>query len=93
MSIRRDPFATQMQDRIDADVQAEKESRRYWVVTLIVCVGWCVLGALITGAGFALVLPPEDAQVLIDAGQGIAAAGVLATVTYAGYHRRARGLE
>jgi hypothetical protein len=93
MPIRRDPYETMIEERVQAELESRKEERRYWIITLLVCFGWCVLGALITGAGFALYLPPEDARLLIDAGQGIAAAGVLATVTYAGYHRRKRGLE
>lgn len=93
MPIRRDLYEAPVRDRTESELQARKEERRYWILTLAVCVGWCLLGAVITGAGFALVLASEDARVLIDAGQGIAAAGVLATVTYAGYHRRSRGLE
>ncbi len=92
MPIPRDP-QTMIDDRVQAEARAEREARRYWIVTLLVCMGWCVLGAVITGAGFALVLPREDAELLIDAGQGIAAAGVLVTVMYAGYHRRRRGME
>jgi hypothetical protein len=93
MPIRRDLYEKMIEERVQAEVESRREERRYWVVTLLVCLGWCVLGAVITGAGFALYLSPEDANLLIDAGQGIAAGGVLATVTYAGYHRRRRGLE
>jgi hypothetical protein len=93
MPIRRDLYEKMIEERVAAELESRREERRYWIVTLLVCLAWCVLGAVITGAGFALVLPPEDADLLIDAGQGIAAAGVLATVTYAGYHRRKRGLE
>lgn len=93
MPIRRDLYETMVEERVAAELESRKEERRYWIVTLLVCLLWCALGAVITGAGFAMQLPPEDADVLIDAGQGIAAAGVLATVSYAGYHRRKRGLE
>lgn len=89
---RRDSEAI-IEQRIAAEMEAERESRRYWIITLLVCLAWCVLGAIVTGAGFAMHLEPEDANVLIDSGQLLAAAGVLTTVTYAGYHRRKRGLE
>jgi hypothetical protein len=93
MPIRRDLYDKMIEERVAAELESRREERRYWIITLLVCLAWCVLGAVITGAGFALVLPPEDADLLIDAGQGIAAGGVLATVSYAGYHRRKRGLE
>lgn len=93
MPIRRDLYEKQIEERVAAELESRKEERRYWIITLLVCMAWCVVGAVVTGAGFAMLLAPEDAHVLIDAGQGIAAAGVLATVTYAGYHRRKRGLE
>jgi TRAP-type C4-dicarboxylate transport system permease large subunit len=93
MPIRRDLYEKQIEERVAAELESRREERRYWIITLLVCLAWCVVGAVITGAGFALLLTPEDADILIDAGQGIAAAGVLATVTYAGYHRRKRGLE
>ena len=93
MSIRRELYEKMAEERIAAELESRKEERRYWIVTLLVCLVWCALGAVITAAGFAMHLPREDADVLIDAGQGIAAAGVLATVSYAGYHKRKRGLE
>jgi hypothetical protein len=93
MPIRPDLYAKLVDERVAAESESRKEERRYWIVTLLVCMAWCVVGAVVTGAGFALVLPAEDARVLIDAGQGIAAAGVLATVSYAGYSKRKRGLE
>ena len=93
MPIRRDLYEKMIEERVQAEIESRKEERRYWIITLLVCLGWCVLGAVITGAGFALQLPRDDAKLLIDAGQGIAGGGVLATVTYAGYHRRRRGLE
>ena len=93
MPIRRPEYEEMIEERVQAEEEARREERRYWIITLLVCMAWCVLGAVVTGAGFALYLKPEDAKLLIDAGQGIAAAGVLATVTYAGYHRRKSGLE
>jgi len=93
MPIRRDLYETMVDERVSAELESRKEERRYWIITLLVCMLWCVVGAVITGAGFAMHLPREDADILIDAGQGIAAAGVLATVSYAGYHKRKRGLE
>jgi hypothetical protein len=93
MPIRRDLYEKMIEERVAAELASRREERRYWIITLLVCMAWCLLGAVVTGAGFALVLPPEEADILIDAGQGIAAAGVLVTVTYAGYHRRRRGLE
>jgi high-affinity K+ transport system ATPase subunit B len=93
MPIRRDDYERMTEQRIAAEEQSRKAERRYWIITLLVCTLWCILGAVITGAGFAMVLRPEDAEVLIDSGQGIAAAGVLVTVTYASYHRRKRGLD
>lgn len=80
-------------ERIAAEEEAEREVRRYWIITLLVCMGWCVVGAFVTGLGFALVLDEETAWVLIDSGQGIAAGGVLFTVSYAAWRRRKRGLE
>ena len=93
MPIRRDLYEKMIEERVEAELESRKEERRYWAITLLVCMAWCVVGAVITGAGFALLLPPEDADILIDSGQGIAAGGVLLTVVYAGYHRRKRGLE
>lgn len=93
MPIRRDLYEKMIEERVAAELESRREERRYWIITLLVCMAWCVLGAVVTGAGFALVLPKEDAQVLVDGGFWIAAAGVLLTVTYAGYHRRKRGLE
>jgi high-affinity K+ transport system ATPase subunit B len=93
MPIRRDLYEKTVDERVTAELESRKEERRYWIITLLVCMLWCVVGAVITGAGFAMHLTPEDANILIDAGQGIAAAGVLATVSYAGYHKRKRGLE
>jgi hypothetical protein len=93
MPIPRDRYEKMIEERVAAELESRREERRYWIITLLVCMLWCVLGAVVTGAGFAMHLAREDADVLIDAGQGIAAAGVLATVTYAGYHRRKRGLE
>ncbi len=93
MPIRRDLYETMVDERVTAELESRREERRYWIITLLVCMLWCVAGAVITGAGFAMHLPPEDADVLIDAGQGIAAAGVLATVSYAGYRKRKSGLE
>ena len=93
MPIPREQYEKMIEERIAAEEEARREERRYWIITLLVCLAWCVAGAFVTGLGFALVLDRENAQTLIDAGQGIAAGGVLATVTYAGYHRRRRGLE
>ena len=80
-------------ERIEAEEASQREERRHWIITLLVCMLWCAFGAFITGLGFALVLDAETANVLIDSGQGIAAAGVLFTVSYAGYLRHKRGLE
>ena len=93
MPIRREAYEKMLEERVQAELESRREERRYWIITLLVCTAWCVLGAVITGAGFALVLPREDAELLISSGQGIAAGGVLLTVVYAGYHRRSRGLE
>lgn len=93
MPIRRDLYEKMIDERIPAELQSRREERRYWIITLLVCILWCVAGAVVTGAGFALVLPREDAELLIDSGFGIAAGGVLFTVAYAGYHRKKRGLE
>ena len=93
MPIRRDLYEKMIDERVQSELESQREERRYWIITLLVCMLWCVVGAVVTGAGFALVLPKEDAELLIDSGFGIAAAGVLLTVTYAGYHRRKRGLE
>lgn len=92
MPIRKE-YEEMVEERVAAELESRREERRYWIITLLVCMAWCVVGAVITGAGFALVLPKEDAEVLIDAGQIIAAAGVLVTVLYAGNLRRKRGLE
>jgi len=93
MPIRRDLYEKMVEERVAAELESRREERRHWILTLLVCLAWCVLGAVVTGAGFALRLTPEDARTLIDAGQGIAAGGVLATVSYAGDRRRTRGLE
>lgn len=93
MPIPREEYDRIIAERIQAEEEAQREERRYWIITLLVCLLWCVFGAFITGLGFALVLDAETANVLIDSGQGIAAGGVLLTVSYAGYQRRKRGLE
>ena len=93
MPIPREEYDRMIEERVAAEVEAERETRRYWIITLLVCMGWCVFGAFITGLGFTLVLDEETAWVLIDSGQGIAAGGVLFTVSYAGYLRHKRGLE
>lgn len=93
MPIPREEYEKMIEERVAAEEQAERETRWYWVVTLLVCLAWCVFGAFITGLGFALVLDEETAWTLINAGQGIAAGGVLFTVSYAGYLRHKRGLE
>lgn len=90
---RREEYERQIAERIAAEEESRREERRYWIITLLVCLAWCVAGAFVTGLGFALVLDRETADVLIQSGQGIAAGGVLLTVTYAGYLRRGRGLE
>jgi high-affinity K+ transport system ATPase subunit B len=93
MAIPREEYERIAAERIEAELAARREERRYWIITLLVCLLWCAFGAFITGLGFVLVLDRETANVLIDSGQGIAAGGVLLTVSYAGYVRRARGLE
>ena len=93
MPIPREEYDRMIEERVAAEAEAERETRRYWIITLLVCMGWCVFGAFITGLGFALVLDEETAWVLINSGQGIAAGGVLLTVSYAGYLRHKRGLE
>lgn len=80
-------------ERVEAEMEARREERRHWIITLLVCMAWCALGAFITGLGFALVLDRETADVLITSGQGIAAGGVLLTVSYAGYVRQKRGVQ
>jgi hypothetical protein len=93
MPIPREQYEKMIEERIAAEEEARREERRYWILTLLVCLAWCVAGALVTGLGFALVMKPDDARTLVDAGQGIAAGGVLLTVSYAGYVRQKRGLE
>jgi high-affinity K+ transport system ATPase subunit B len=93
MPIPREEYERMIEERVAAEEESQRAERRYWIITLLVCLAWCMVGAFITGLGFALVMKPEDAKVLIDAGQGIAAGGVLLTVSYAGYLRRKRGME
>jgi hypothetical protein len=93
MPIKRELYEKMIEERIAAEEQSRREERRYWIITLLVCMLWCVFGAFITGLGFALVLDRETAEELILAGQGIAAGGVLLTVSYAGYLRQKRGVE
>jgi hypothetical protein len=93
MPIKRELYEKMIEERIAAEEQSRREERRYWIITLLVCILWCVLGAFITGLGFALVLDEETAWTLINSGQGIAAGGVLLTVSYAGYLRQKRGME
>jgi high-affinity K+ transport system ATPase subunit B len=93
MPIPREEYDRIIAERIQAEEESQREERRYWIITLLVCLLWCAAGAFVTGLGFALVLDRETAKVLIDSGQGIAAGGVLLTVSYAGYQRRKRGLE
>lgn len=93
MPIRREDYERMIAGRVQAEEGSQREERRYWIGTLLVCLAWCAAGALVTGAGFALVLDSETADTLIDAGQGIAAGGVLFTVSYAAYLCRKGGLE
>ena len=93
MPIRQEEYERMIAERIEAEEASRREVRRYWIVTLLVCMLWCAAGAFITGLGFALLLDREAAEVLISSGQGIAAGGVLLTVSYAGYLRHKRGLE
>lgn len=93
MPIPREEYDRIVAERIEAEEASEREVRRLWIITLLVCMVWCAIGAFVTGLGFALVLDVETANVLIESGQGIAAGGVLLTVSYAGYLRHKRGLE
>jgi|GEM_PF-6829408 len=93
MPVPRKDYERITAERTEAELESRREERRYWIITLLVCLLWCVFGAFITGLGFALVLDRETAWVLIDSGQWIAGGGVLLTVSYAGYLRRKRGLE
>lgn len=87
MPTRKELYDKMIADREREAVEAEGESRRIWVRALAVCMVWCVLGAAVTAVGFT-VHGEELARALIDAGQGIAIAGVLATVLYT-YRKRA----
>lgn len=93
MAIRRPDYERMIAERDAAEDASRRAERRYWIVTLVVCLAWCALGGFITALGFTMVLPEKDAWILIDAGQGIAAAGVVVTVLYAGHHRRRRGYD
>jgi hypothetical protein len=75
-----------------AEREARREARRYWTFTLLVCWLWCLAGGAVTVYGFHIV-DPVNGPVLVDSGGYIAAAGTLATVLVAGYHRRKRGYE
>lgn len=93
MPIKRELYEKMIEERVAAEEESRREERRYWIITFLVCILWCVFGAFITGLGFALVLDEETAWTLINSGQGIAAGGVLLTVSYAGYLRQKRGVE
>lgn len=93
MPIFREEYERITAERVEAEEASEREVRRFWIITLLVCMAWCGIGAFVTGLGFALVLDVETANVLIQSGQGIAAGGVLFTVSYASYLRHKRGLE
>lgn len=93
MPIPREQYEKMIEERVAAEEEAEREARRYWIATLIICLAWCVFGAFITSLGFTLVLDEETAWTLINSGQGIGAGGVLLTVSYAGYLRSRKGLE
>lgn len=93
MPVSREEYERMIAERVEAEEASEREVRRLWIITLLACMAWCAIGAFVTGLGFALVLDVETANVLIQSGQGIAAGGVLFTVSYAGYLRHKRGLE
>ena len=93
MPIPREDYERIIAERVEAEEASNREVRRYWIITLLVCLLWCAFGAFITGLGFALVLDRETAFVLIESGQWIAGGGVLLTVSYAGYLRQKRGLQ
>jgi hypothetical protein len=93
MPIRRPDYDRMIAEREEEARESERAERRYWIVALLVCFGWCVVGGAVTVLGFVLVLPRDEAMLLVDAGWGIAAAGVLLTVVVAYHRRRARGVE
>lgn len=93
MATPRPDYERMIAEREAAETAARREERRYWIVTLLVCLAWCAAGGFVTALGFMLVLPEDEAWTLIDAGQGIAAAGVLVTVLVAAAHRRRRGYD
>ena len=75
-----------------AELAARRVERRYWIVTLLICWVWCIIGGAVTAYGFHIV-DPVNGPVLVDAGGWIAGAGTLVTVLVAGHHRRKRGYE
>jgi hypothetical protein len=75
-----------------AEKHARRTERVYWIVTLLVCWAWCLLGGFITAYGFHIV-DPVNGPILRDAGVGIAAGGTLITVFAASLHRRRRGYD
>jgi hypothetical protein len=75
-----------------AELQARRAERRYWIITLLVCWAWCVVGGAVTVYGFH-VADPVNGPILVDSGPLIAGAGTLVTVLIAAYHRRKQGYE
>lgn len=92
MPTRKELYEQMCAENEAAELAARRAERRYWIVTLLVCWAWCVVGGAVTAYGFHIV-DPVNGPVLVDAGQFIAAGGTLITVLVAGHHRRKRGFE
>ncbi|HEY7767939.1 hypothetical protein [Longimicrobium sp.] len=92
MSVRDELYEKMCAENEAAELAAHRAVRRYWIVTLLVCWGWCLVGGAVTAYGFHI-FDPVNGPILVDAGPKIAGAGTLATVLIAGYLRRERGYE
>ncbi|HWK90537.1 MAG TPA: hypothetical protein VNP72_11180 [Longimicrobium sp.] len=92
MPIRKDLYEKMIADREADEREARKESRRHWILTLLVCWGWCLAGGAITVWGFHVV-DPVNGPIAVRAGPLLAAAGTLLTISIAARRRADRGEE
>jgi len=86
MPIRKDLYEAAIAEREQAEREASRHRVWFAVRTVLICIGWQLVGAAIVVYAFTTVLPGDRADALIDAGIGLAAAGTLLTIVLR--HRR-----
>ena len=90
MPLRHHLYDQLVADREAEDRDARRVERRYWIVTLGLCLTWCALGGGLVVWGLHVV-DPVNGPVALNAGASLALAGPLLTICIAGFHRSSRG--